>query len=153
MSFWKSMAPILGTVGGAVVGGPAGAMVGGGIGGAIAGDEKQKKMQAIEDADRKLQAELMKYSWIDGAQKGDPSAIRRVSEDYVGQGAAAGLAAGQGLGSAFGPGFSGGGSAKPTGLSSGPDWSELKRIQDSKNPGYNRNDEMLGTRNYQTMIG
>ena len=74
--------------------------------GAFMGYQKQKREEEIEDADKKLQSEMIKYSWVDGAQKGDPGAIRRAGSmmGNVGQGALSGAM--------FGSQFGGGGGDK-----------------------------------------
>ena len=71
--------------------------------GAIMGAEKNKKAQEIEDADRKLQGELTRYSWVDGAQQGDPSKIQRAGSMFgdIGQGALSGAMFGQSVNGAM----------------------------------------------------
>lgn len=60
--------------------------------GGLMGQQKNKRAQQIEDADRKLQANLAKYSWIDGTMKADPSQIHQAGSAFgdIGQGALAG---------------------------------------------------------------
>ncbi len=62
------------------------------VAGAYMGSQKNQRAQEIEDADTKLQGELTRYGWVDGAQKGNPNAIRKAGSMFgdVGQGALSG---------------------------------------------------------------
>lgn len=65
--------------------------------GGLMGMQQNKHAKEVEDADRKLQAELTRYSWVDGAQQGNPNAIHRAGSIFgdIGQGALAGGMFGQ----------------------------------------------------------
>ena len=60
--------------------------------GAYMGAQKNKHDQEIEDAQRKLQSNLTRYSWVNGAIQGDPSKIPHANSMFgdIGQGAMSG---------------------------------------------------------------
>lgn len=101
MSFWESLAPILGAGVGTVVGGPLGGALGGAAGGAIAGNAKQRRQQEIEDQTRALASETARYSpWT----KMTPNEIQYAGSgvENVYGGTLAGGLTGHGIGKQFG---------------------------------------------------
>ena len=107
MSFFGSIAPILGGVAGAAVGGPLGAQIGGAAGGMLAGDEKRQKMQQAQDKQRYLAAETARYSpWtgmrpdIEGLNEGQNALAGGQS---MGAGMMAGIEQGGNMGNMWKP--------------------------------------------------
>lgn len=97
MGFLSSLAPLVGSVGGAFVGGPVGAAAGGALGGALAGNEKHQEQQRLADAQRRQAAGMARFSPWTGMQ---PNAISSPGSETeaIGSGALSGGTTGYGIG-------------------------------------------------------
>ena len=117
--------------------------------GAYMGAQKNKHDQEIEDAQRKLQSNLTRYSWVNGAIQGDPSKIPHANSMFgdIGQGAMGGAM--------FGSQFMGNNPKSPNGNMAGPNANAVSNggagynngfgwVYGQPSTGYNPNNDLYG---------